>query len=103
MALDFQPRADGYRVCRMTNGAENMLASVKCRAMTGYDAKGDAAYVPLPRAEWTVHSAIGPLTVADLEDIIAGVPDEALPALAVRPEVRRGLQSQFVATGYSVD
>lgn len=72
MALEFQERTDGYRVLR-ANGA--MIANVTTKAHTGYDLQGNAAYTPLPKVECSVHSAIGPLTVAELQEILAGIPN----------------------------
>lgn len=76
-SLEFQERADGYRVCEiMANGIERMIASLQTRRGLDHppsqqDPNGHVTYEPLPRAECTVHSASGPLTVAHLDEILA--------------------------------
>jgi hypothetical protein len=106
MSLFFQEQADGYRVVRLVNGREQMLARVFTRRAVfagnyehaellkahledigvrqGVAAATEAAlnaikyaptlYAPLPRAECQIHSAVGALTVADLEEILAQLP-----------------------------
>src|SRR5262245_41296092 len=103
--ITYQERGDGYRVVRVVNGVEQMLANLITRAFVsgpvpmptaefekGVSESGMEAamaklaehmrensnrsgyWKPLPREECAVHSAIGPITVADLEAIIAGMP-----------------------------
>ena len=81
MALVFQERADGYRVVRVSGASERMVANVcskradeKLSKVSDGNPHGAVVYVPMPLAECTIHSAVGPMTVADLQEIIAGIP-----------------------------
>ena len=100
MSLVMQECPDGYRVVRDSGGHEQMVARVKSNREVSsgspeYAAKLDehiaremlagatpqqvaeirsampVFYVPLPSDECTVHSAIGPLSVADLKEILS--------------------------------
>jgi hypothetical protein len=100
MPLVWQERADGFRVVRMIGDTEQMLANVETRLAVSIgtnefrellvervrseglsseqarqlEVNGVTLYKPLPRGECTIHSAIGPLTVADIEEILIGLP-----------------------------
>jgi hypothetical protein len=104
--LSFQERADGYRVVRKTGEVETMVASVqtklgvnpgsneyrellvaKVRAdgLSSEQARqlelnGVVLYAPLPRSDWTIHSAIGPLPVSLIEEILGGLTEGPLRA-----------------------
>lgn len=105
MALILQPRADGYRVVRMgeieqmvasvrTKAAimsgdpryPDLLEAEKQRLMAEGNPIGSSAikdllnamptfYTALPRGECTIRDAGGSLTVADVEEILAGIPN----------------------------
>lgn len=108
MALEFQPRPDGFRVVDNSTGVERMLASLETNGQSGYERQGpmsadefaarseevgvEAAlaerdartrgglllmqWEPLPRAECKIHSAIGPLRVGDIEEMLEKLPAE---------------------------
>ena len=69
--LTFEPGPDGFRA---TTAGGVMVARVITAVLTGYDRLGAAVYAPLPRAECSVHSGVGPLPVAALEAILARLP-----------------------------
>lgn len=66
--LEFQPRGGGFRVVRHTQAGEVMLASL-CTENLVSDSSGNR-WVKLPLNECSVHSAIGPMTVKDIEEIL---------------------------------
>ena len=114
MPLDFQPRADGYRVCYMTSAGERMLASVKTKAITGYTpivcdpngkpiGGGEAIYALLPRDECMIHSAVGALSITDLEEIISGLPvigEKAVADTIADLDSGRSISRQFAAASW---
>ncbi len=94
MALEFQPRADGFRVVRQEpGGVELMIASIcNTRPLTFsgnkeeweealkdvapelhdlYRKNGVVIRVPCPCDECTIHTAGGPMTVADIKEMLA--------------------------------
>jgi hypothetical protein len=100
MALEFQERADGFRVVR-DGGGDHMIASVRTKRMLPAGNKewrealeahvtkmklppdeherkhaemtnnGATLYVPLPRGQYTIHGPGGPMLLTDLEEILA--------------------------------
>lgn len=87
--LILQERTDGYRVVRADNENE-MIASVQTkrtisnppgtklndrgeRVLVADNPYGANSFVLMPREEWTIHSSGGPLTVGDIEEILANL------------------------------
>jgi hypothetical protein len=81
MPLIFQERAGSLRVVRMVGDIETMIASVEhafidadASKVSASNPQGTTVWKPLPRAECKIHSAVGPLAVADIEEILAHLP-----------------------------
>lgn len=76
--LKFEARVDGLRVLRSAGEMDVMIASVTTQCVDADASKvceenkfGATTYSPLPIDECSVHASAGPLTVAELEEIIA--------------------------------
>lgn|SRR5262245_43678682 len=83
MSLEFQERGGGYRVVRMVDGVERMLASVESsRLVTG---PGGNRWEPLPFGECSIHSAGGAMPVSDVEEILAWLRAKAKAAATPEP------------------
>lgn len=96
MALIFQEHSFGYRVVRGEGVSEHMLANVYTRRGV-MGPGGLTTYEFMPYEQVTIHSAVGPLHLADLEEMMARVKadqrarltkarQEAEAALAALPE-----------------
>lgn len=78
--LKFEERSDGYRV---TDG-DTMVASMETKRIDTVKSainpttnpNGGTFYEDLPRAECTIHSAGGALSVAYIEEMLAKLPAE---------------------------
>ena len=81
MSLEYQERGGGFRVARLADdGSERMLCSLETSSLV--TSPGGNRWEPMPYGECTIHSAVGAMTVSDVEEVLAWLRDQRSEAAA---------------------